>query len=89
MAYFDFRGCLGTGRYELSAQELQQIGRFTRENISKWLNSLSGHEWVSILPVEDFYAVCGDVVVPWANENNERIWREGWPNKKHLCPEEV
>ena len=83
-AYIEFQAFdLGMGRHNLNPQEVQQIGRFTRENISSWADSLSGHEWATIVPIMDFYAVCGDKVVPWTNKDNERVWEERWPNKKH------
>ena len=65
-AYIDYLGGIGIGRYELDADELSEIGKFTRENIVEWFNSHSGPTWVGILPLHDFYAVCGDIHIPWA-----------------------
>jgi hypothetical protein len=87
-AYIDFqsfaeREAVGWGRYDLNPEELQQIGEFTRENISKWLDSSECTLRGDTLPIGDFYAVCGDIVVPWKSNGSERAWEELNPNKKH------
>jgi hypothetical protein len=59
------------GRFKLTAFELTFIGEFTRKNIAAWLdrgNCLGGYG--GMYGWEDFHAVCGDVDIPWAKEEN-------------------
>jgi hypothetical protein len=66
--YIELVGGVVLLRYELTDEELRSIGKFTRVNISMWLDSHTGPEWSSMLPVEDFHAVCGDIDIPWATK---------------------
>ena len=72
----EFEGCIGFGRYHLTDYELREIGDFTRENVLKWMDSHQGVDWVDILPVKDFRAVCGDIDIPWATEKSRQHWNE-------------
>ena len=62
------------GRYYPNNNDLREIGDFTRENILNWMNSHTGVDWVDIVPVVDFHAVCGDVDIPWATEEAKKLW---------------
>lgn len=65
-AYIDYLGFIAIGRHGLDDDELREIGTFTRRNILRWMESHKGPDWVGILPVQDFCAVCGDISIPWA-----------------------
>jgi len=72
--------------FELTDNDLREIGEFTRENIVKWLDSSHSRAvfkvgWmesphahslfqVNIYGYEDFHAVCGDIDIPWAKEES-------------------
>jgi len=73
-AYIEYLGGIVVSLYELTASELCEIGEFTRENIVKWFESHRGPDWVGVLPVEDFHAVCGDIDIPWATETACLKW---------------
>ncbi|HXP43102.1 MAG TPA: hypothetical protein VN833_22815 [Candidatus Acidoferrales bacterium] len=66
--YVEIVGGIGLFRHELSEADLSSIGEFTRENVLRWMNNHRGPDWVGILPIEDFHAVCGDIDIPWATE---------------------
>jgi hypothetical protein len=66
--YIEIVGGIGLFRPQLDKADLDCIGEFTRENVLTWMNSHRGPDWVGILPVEDFHAVCGDIDIPWATE---------------------
>jgi len=72
----EFAGCIGYGRHHLLDFELREIGDFTRENIQRWMDSHQGVDWVDILPVRDFHAVCGDIDIPWATEEEKQYWNK-------------
>jgi len=72
--FFEFVGVVGIGRHYLNEDELREIGDFTRENIHRWIDSQTGPTWITIVPVEDFHAVCGDRDIPWATEEGKKIW---------------
>jgi hypothetical protein len=89
-AYIEFIGAVACGRRELQPHELCQIGEFTRENISAWLESHTvkfpvrslsdlNVDWVGVLPVEDFHGVCGDIDIPWATEAARFHWTKLYP----------
>ena len=67
-AYIESVGAVMILRYELTDGELHNIGKFTRANVSMWMESHTDPGWVGILPVEDFHAVCGDIAIPWATK---------------------
>jgi hypothetical protein len=66
MRYIEVVAGRGVCRYdfELTDEELRRIGKFTRENITKWLEHWDGPENVPV----DFHAVCDDIEIPWATE---------------------
>jgi len=55
---------------DLSDYDLGNIGEFTRENVEQWLTSNSG----DFSSVTDFTACCGDIEIPWENEDNEMAY---------------
>ncbi len=76
--------------FELTDDDLREIGEFTRENVSKWIESAHSRcvfeaGWmespyanslfqVRIYGCEDFHAVCGDIDIPWAKEESRFIF---------------
>ncbi len=78
-AYIEFIGAVACGRRELQPHELRQIGEFTRENVLTWMDSHTGPDWVGILPVEDFHAVCDGIDIPWATEAARFHWTKLYP----------
>lgn len=78
-AYIEYVGAVTLSRYPLDEYELRNIGEFTRENILGWLNSHTGPDWVGIIPVEDFCAVCGDIDIPWATEKAKADFQRVFP----------
>jgi hypothetical protein len=86
-AYIDFVGAiLGAGTFGLSDDELRAIGDFTRENVLGWMECHGSPDWVGILPIKDFHAVCGDIDIPWATAEYQKIWVSLHPsaNKENL-----
>jgi hypothetical protein len=81
-AHIEFLGGVAVSRYELTRSELREIGKFTRGNVLMWMESHRGPDWVGMLPVEDFHAVCGDIDIPWATEHGRMLWMKihplGW-----------
>ncbi len=65
MRYIEVVSGTGVCRYdfELTDEELHRIGKFTRENVAKWLENGGPENF----PV-DFHAVCGDIEIPWATK---------------------
>ena len=64
-------------QHALTDKELREIGKFTRENVLRWMESHKGVDWFDILtwgPIHDFHAVCGDVDIPWAAEESRRTY---------------
>jgi hypothetical protein len=65
--YIEVVGGIGTHRLdcELTDEVLHDIGKFTRENITKWLE-----RWgvPGDFPIEDLHAVCDDIEIPWATK---------------------
>jgi hypothetical protein len=72
--YVEIVGDIGLFRCELNKADLCFIGEFTRFNVSRWMYNHTGPDWVGILPVEDFHAVCGDIDIPWATEKARLCW---------------
>jgi hypothetical protein len=65
------------GRFELQRFELWLIGEFTRENISRWLDSGGPLGWsfeMGVYGWTDFHAVCGEIDVPWASEEAKNAY---------------
>ena len=75
-AYIEVVGGIGIWLRELASWNLREIGEFTRENVLRWMESHTGPEWVGVLPVEDFHAVCGDIDIPWSTEKGRQVWSE-------------
>jgi len=73
-AYIEYVGATACGRYYPNEDELRAIGDFTRENILRWMDSHTRPDWVGIVPVEDFHAVCDDIDIPWATVEGKKIW---------------
>jgi CheY-like chemotaxis protein len=74
--YVELVGGIALSRHEMNNDDLCFIGEFTRENVLRWMNSHRGPDWVGILPVDDFHAVCGDIDIPWAKEAARLCWNE-------------
>jgi hypothetical protein len=70
MHYIEFIGAVVCGRRELCPP----IREFTRENVLAWMERQGGFDWLGILPIEDFHAVCGDMDIPWATEAARFHW---------------
>jgi hypothetical protein len=51
--------------------EVLEIGKFTRENVAKFLEIVGGP---GDFPIQDFHAVCDDIEIPWATEKGKAIW---------------
>jgi hypothetical protein len=66
-------GSGGAGCY--NNVDISLIGAFTRENVARWLEKVNGApDPFPINPVQDFYAVCGNVEIPWATEEARLAW---------------
>jgi hypothetical protein len=72
--YLEIVGSIAVCRRELDKADLCFIGEFTRENILAWTDRQHGADWVAVLPVADFHAVCGDIDIPWATEEARSCW---------------
>lgn len=74
MRYIEVVGGIGIHRYdfELTDEELNRIGEFTRENVAKWIESNSGE---GDFPIDDFHAVCDDIEIPWATKEGCDCYR--------------
>ncbi len=59
-------GARATLEKQLRDYDLENIGEFTRENVARWLDVNAG----DFSRVIDFSAACGDVEIPWAEEEN-------------------
>jgi hypothetical protein len=79
--YIEIVGGLGASRPKLDKADLDCIGEFTRENVLTWMNSHRGPDWVGMLPVDDFHAVCGDMDIPWATEEARLAYLAKGPTK--------
>ena len=66
-------------RHNLSKADLYFIGEFTRENISSWLEHQRNPNWIGLLPVEDFHAVCDNIDIPWATEEAKMCYSAKLP----------
>ena len=86
MAYIDIlSGHVLMPHHTLTKRDLQRIGEFSRENITRWLDIhvpkdalVPGQDLNFDLQVygwEDFHAVCGDIEIDWAKEESKRVWR--------------
>jgi hypothetical protein len=92
-AYVEVRGEYTMGpRKELTDSDLREIGEFTRENVSRWVdrhvNPLTYEGDVCV----DFHAVCGDPDIPWADENAKVTWESNVKYKEmyaRMSKEEV
>ena len=73
-AYIEIIGDRMSGRHDLQDWELRSIGEFTRENVTAWLESRNGADWVGVTPAKDFHAVCGEIEIPWATERHRLNW---------------
>ena len=84
-AYIDVMG-VAIDRHELTNRELQEIGEFTRENVLRWLKGWLRENFsreTYYFMDDDFHAVCGDIDIPWAKEENRQAWDkavQGWIN---------
>jgi len=84
-AYIDIKGA-GADRHEFTDRELREIGEFTRENILRWLKrwlkaDCDGAFWgaLNYFEDDDFHAVCGDIDIPWADDETKRKWDKAFP----------
>jgi len=88
-AYIEIVSAVAIYGFELTDDDLREIGAFTRGNVSRWMSSshsLSVFE-VGIYGWKDFHAVysvsgdidspcavCGDIDIPWATEEARLAW---------------
>jgi hypothetical protein len=79
--YVEVVGGIALSRHELSNADMRFIGEFTRDNVLRWMNSHRGPDWVGMLPVEDFHAVCDDMDIPWATEEARLVYLAMGPTK--------
>ena len=56
--------------YSLGEYELENIGKFTRENVQDWLDTHAGDFSV----IKDFEAASGEVEIPWASEESDCLF---------------
>jgi len=73
-AYIEIMGAVMLTRCELTLSDLREIGEFTRENVLAWMESRTSPDWVGVLHVQDFHAVCGHIDIPWATEEAKLCW---------------
>jgi hypothetical protein len=81
-AYIEVVGAAVMRRHDLDDDELRSIGKFTRENVLTWMDksrhSRNWADWIGVLPVKDFHAVCGGIDIPWATEEGKSLWMKVW-----------
>lgn len=53
--------------YPLTARDVANIGRFTRDNVAAWLSANSG----DFQSIDDFRATVGDDFLEWDREESE------------------
>jgi hypothetical protein len=72
-AYIEIVGAVARYGFELTDNDLREIGEFTRENVFKWMKSSHSPSVfeVGVYGCEDFHAVCGDLDIPWATEESK------------------
>jgi len=63
-------------RYKLDDNELREIGEFTRENISRWMDNRADPPRADLGLILDMHAVCGDIDIPWATEDAKQFWEQ-------------
>jgi hypothetical protein len=77
-AYIEIVGSFSTRRTDLYPWNLHAIGKFTRENIQRWLENeaqiIHGPDPLAVDILGDFHAVCGDLDIPWATEKARLAW---------------
>jgi len=78
--YIEIVGAVMVRRHNLNDSELREIGRFISGNVWMWLDNHKGLDWVGMLPVVDFHAVCGDIDIPWATEEAKQIFSRCYPS---------
>jgi hypothetical protein len=68
-AYIEFVNENTITTFELTSWDLWRIGKFTRENIERWLRSSSGrrktYDPFAFDSQVGFHAVCGDIDISW------------------------
>jgi hypothetical protein len=71
-AYILIEGAVASYGISLTDNDLHEIGEFTRENVSRWMDSSHSRSVfeVGVYGYEDFHAVCGDIDIPWAKERS-------------------
>jgi len=85
-AYIDYVGKIQVGRRPLNDNDLREIGKFTRENVSRSLKK-HPHDLHGIV-LEDIHAVCGDnsglrdMDIPWATERGKQIFQRVYHEHK-------
>jgi hypothetical protein len=62
---------------KLTLWERFRIGKFTRENVAKWLESdmRKNHPLDYGFAPWDFHAVCGDIDIPWATKEGRDCYQ--------------
>ena len=65
-------------RHYLTDDELQEIGEFTRENVARFSNDRN-RTWAEYASALDLHAVCGGIIIPWAEEKYRQGWDEHFP----------
>ena len=79
-ACIEIIGGVVTARINLTDSDLHNIGKFTRTNVSTWLElKAQTDQWVEILPIEDFHAVCNDIDIPWATKEGCDCYHRCYP----------
>lgn len=71
-AYIEIVGEVAVWDTKLTLWDRFRIGKFTRENVAKWLDTHTGMD-PGFYP-KDFHAVCGDIDIPWATEEGRLCW---------------
>jgi hypothetical protein len=80
-AYVEIVSAVSLWRFELTDDDLREIEEFTRENVSRWMDSSHSHTLfeIGIYGYEDFHAVCGDIDIPWVKGESSRLWQRIYP----------
>ena len=58
--------------YTLSARDIANIGKFTRDNVETWLSANSG----DFQSIQDFTATVGDEWIEWDSEESEFTYND-------------
>ena len=72
-AYVEIVGDVTAWSLKLTLWDRCRIGKFTRENVAKWLENRTRIDpgWFPV----DFHAVCGDIDIPWATKEGRDCYQ--------------